>query len=172
MTLVGQRVKQHRERLRQRYRPRQVRLLFVGEAPPASGRFFYKANSGLYRAIRDVFTRVFPTVQKEDFLDSFCGLGCYLVDLCATPVDHLSNKQRKKARMKAEFRFSRVLKGTSPKILINVVKDISINVRRALELTNWKCDYIDLPYPGRWKHHRKVFERGLKAILRKEYVNQ
>jgi hypothetical protein len=165
-----QRVKHLRERLRQHYRPHQVRLLFVGEAPPASGRFFYKANSGLYRAIQDVFTRVFPTVQNEGFLDSFCYLGCYLVDLCGTPVDRLNNKQREKARIKAEVRLSQILKDTAPKILINVVKAISINVRRALELADWRCVCIDLPYPGRWKHHRIEFERGLKAILRKEYT--
>jgi hypothetical protein len=44
-----------RERLRRRYRPDGVRILFVGEAPPASGRFFYQADSGLYRAVRDTF---------------------------------------------------------------------------------------------------------------------
>ena len=37
-----------REHLRRRYRPAHVDLLFIGEAPPASGRFFYQADSGLY----------------------------------------------------------------------------------------------------------------------------
>jgi hypothetical protein len=39
-----------REHLRKHYRPDRVRILFVGESPPASGRFFYQADSGLYRA--------------------------------------------------------------------------------------------------------------------------
>jgi hypothetical protein len=46
-----------RERLRLRYRPVLIRLLFIGESPPASGRFFYRQDSGLYRAIRDAFRR-------------------------------------------------------------------------------------------------------------------
>ena len=49
-----------KERLRQRQRPRRVIILFVGEAPPASGRFFYQADSGLYRAIREAFVKAFP----------------------------------------------------------------------------------------------------------------
>jgi hypothetical protein len=60
-----------RERLRRRYLPDQVRMLFIGEAPPASGRFFYQADSGLYRAIRRTFVRVFPTIGKEDFKEDF-----------------------------------------------------------------------------------------------------
>jgi hypothetical protein len=35
------------ESLRQSYRPQQVRVLFVGESPPAGGTFFYRANSNL-----------------------------------------------------------------------------------------------------------------------------
>ena len=38
------------EELRRKYRPGRVRLLFIGESPPASGRFFYRRNSGLYLA--------------------------------------------------------------------------------------------------------------------------
>ena len=47
--------RRQRERLRQQFRPEAVRLLFIGESPPASGRFFYHGDSGLYRAIREVF---------------------------------------------------------------------------------------------------------------------
>src|ERR1700720_3952865 len=68
-----------RERLRERYRPARVKLLFVGEAPPASGRFFYRADSGLYHAIRSAFVGAFPSVRSADFLDSFQALGCYLL---------------------------------------------------------------------------------------------
>jgi hypothetical protein len=163
-------VKQLRERLRQRYRPRQVRLLFVGEAPPASGRFFYKANSGLYRAVLGVFIRVFPNIENEYFLDTFCELGCYLVDLCAVPVDRLSDSQRRKERRKSEARLSRILTKTTPRILITVVKAISTNVRKAVDLANWEGVCFELPYPGRWKRHRVEFERALAAILRKEYT--
>ena len=74
-----------RERLRRRYRPARVRILFVGEAPPASGRFFYQADSGLYRAVRQTFLSAFPELKRAEFLESFRKLDCYLVDLCRSP---------------------------------------------------------------------------------------
>jgi hypothetical protein len=83
-----------RERLRKHYRPHKVRILFVGESPPASGRFFYQADSGLYRAVRDTFATAFPSLPKSEFLKSFRSLGCYLVDLCGQPVDHMSRDAR------------------------------------------------------------------------------
>ena len=70
-----------RERLRKRYRPERVQILFVGESPPASGRFFYQADSGLYRAVKETFLTAIAPLAKNDFLDSFRSLGCYLVDL-------------------------------------------------------------------------------------------
>jgi hypothetical protein len=57
-----------RERLRERYRPKYVRILFVGEAPPASRRFFYRKDSGLYRTIRGAFEKALPRVRDRDFL--------------------------------------------------------------------------------------------------------
>ena len=41
-------------------------MLFVGESP-ASGRFFYRADSGLYRAIRQTFLSAFPDLKDADF---------------------------------------------------------------------------------------------------------
>jgi hypothetical protein len=37
-----------RERLRRHYPPARVRILFVGESPPASGRFFYQCSVERY----------------------------------------------------------------------------------------------------------------------------
>jgi hypothetical protein len=65
-------------------------MLFVGESPPASGRLFYHADSGLYRAIRQTFLSALPDLKDADFLESFRQLDCYLVDLCGSPVDRLT----------------------------------------------------------------------------------
>src|SRR5271155_3840702 len=106
-----------REQLQKLYRPTRARILFVGEAPPASGRFFYQADSGLYRAVRDAFDRVFPNVDESDFLLSFRALGCYLIDLCGVPVDRLSHKERKMACLNGEVRLARILKQLRPEIV-------------------------------------------------------
>jgi len=160
---------QARERLRRRYRPANVRLLFVGEAPPASGRFFYKSDSGLYRAVRDTFTHVFPTIGENEFLTSFQALGCYLVDLCGKPVDRLPRPQRTKACREGEVRLARILKRLRPEIVVTVVRSIAGNVGRSQRLANWSGIHIELPYPGRWFHHRAAFVRGLALALRRAF---
>ena len=155
--------------MRRRYRPAQVRILFVGEAPPASGRFFYRADSGLYRAIRDAFVDACPNVAEDNFLKSFQELGCYLVDLCGKPVDRMNGVQRRRACRNGEVRLARILKRLRPKIVITVVRSIAGNVRRAESRAAWSGRHIELPYPGRWTRHRTAFLATLKPILRECY---
>jgi hypothetical protein len=159
-----------RERLRRRYRPTPVRILFVGEAPPASGRFFYQADSGLYRAVREGFVAAFPALRDADFLESFSGLGCYLVDLCPMPVDRLGREQREQACLDGEPRLGKIIKQVQPKVMITVVRSIAANVARAQSQANWQGTYLELPYPGRWHQHRVAFLEELIPVLRREFA--
>lgn len=157
-----------RERLRKRHLPDPVRILFVGESPPASGRFFYQADSGLYRAVRDTFATAFLLLPKSEFLDSFRSLGCYLVDLCGQPVDHMTRDARECACRAGEVRLARTIRELHPKIMVAVVRSIRQNVRRAQARAGWSDVYLELPYPGQWQRHRFEFERQLVPLLRKE----
>lgn len=75
------------EQLRRIYKPKQVQLFFAGESPPASGRFCYSGDSGLYRAMVQVFETAGARISNQTFLEVFRASGCYLVDLWPTPVD-------------------------------------------------------------------------------------
>src|SRR5215469_10843778 len=110
-----------RERLRRRYRPDHVRILFVGEAPPVSGRFFYQADSGLYRALQGTFMAAFPCLPPDEFLEEFQGFGCYLVDLCGEPVDHLARGTRMNICSAGEVRLARVIRTLYPAVIVTVV---------------------------------------------------
>jgi hypothetical protein len=156
-----------RERLRKRYRPHSVRILFVGESPPASGRFFYQGDSGLYHAVKATFATAFPGLPKSEFLDSFRGLGCYLVDLCGQPVDHMTPHARECACRAGEIRLARTIRAIQPKIIVAIVRSIRTNVRRAQDQAGWSGLYLELPYPGRWRRYRIEFERQLVPVLRK-----
>lgn len=155
-----------REHLRRRYRPDRVRILFVGESPPASGRFFYKADSGLYRAIRDTFLTAFPHLRETEFLDSFRTLGCYLVDLCGAPVDKMTRHARRHACSIGEARLTRTIRELRPQIIVTIVRSIRANVRRAQEQAGWSGPHLELPYPGRWYRHRMQFRLQLLPLLR------
>jgi hypothetical protein len=156
-----------RERLRKSYRPARVRILFVGESPPASGRFFYQADSGLYRAVRETFVQAFPSLRNAEFLDSFCSLGCYLVDLCGEPVDHMTRNDRRHACRKGEARLAQQIRALRPEAVVTVVRSIRANLKRAQIQAGWSGRHLELPYPGRWHQHRTTFRRLLVPFLRK-----
>ena len=162
------------ERLRRQYRPRRVRILFVGEAPPASGRFFYHADSGLYRAIRDTFMVAFPSLRSSHgkFLDAFRGMGCYLVDLCGKPVDRMDRTSRRYVCEAGEKCLARKLRKLRPMIVITVVRSIGSNIRRAEAAAGWSGLHLELPYPGRWHHLRGTFRRKLTPLLRTALPNK
>jgi hypothetical protein len=158
-----------RERLRKHYRPAKVRILFVGESPPASGRFFYQADSGLYRAIHEAFVTTLPALQSLEFLESFRDLGCYLVDLCAQPVDRMARKQRIQGCRDGEVRLGRMIKQLQPEIIITVVRSIAPNVKRAQYRAKWSGECLGLPYPGRWRDHRLAFVKALTPVIRRSF---
>ena len=159
-------VLRRRENLRRQYRPERVRILFVGEAPPVSGRFFYKRDSGLYRALRDTFIGAFPALPKDEFLKAFRDFGCYLVDLCGQPVDHLSQGKRISICCAGEVRLARMIRTLRPMVIITLVRSIRANVIRAQTMVGWSGMRLELPYPGRWKHHRMEFQCQLEPVLK------
>jgi len=158
----------HRERetLRETFRPDRIRLLFIGEAPPASGRFFYSRNSGLYRAMRDAFQALDHRIDDRNFLRVFQQSGCFLIDLCPNPVDHLDSPSRRRARDRGERLLSSTLIRLRPQRIAPVLRAIADQVVRAASRIDWHGELLQLPYPGRWSHHRREFLKALEPTLR------
>ena len=154
------------ERQRRRHRPATIRLLFIGESPPASGRFFYNQDSGLYRAMRDAFREVDPTITDGTFLEVFQKTGCYLIDACNDPVDQLDPPSRRAACAASEGSLAKKLRTLRPQAIATLVVSIRKNVDRAIEQANWQGPRLDLPYPGRWIRHREVFVTRLLPHLK------
>lgn len=155
-----------RERLRQSFEPSRVQLLFVGESPPASGRFFYSANSGLYRAMRAAFEVADRRIRDENFLAFFRGYGCYLVDVSLDPVDRLDTQTRRAMCEASEEHLGHEIKRLQPPIIAPVLRSIASNVEGAAARANWDGRLLPLPYPGRWSRFRDAFTDTLVPILR------
>jgi hypothetical protein len=153
------------ENLRRHYRPEQVRVLFVGESRPASGRFFYRKDSGLYRAMRDAFGS-----DDQHFLEALRDAGCYLVDLCSQPVDDLEPKARRAECIAAEPSLTRRIGQSQPEIIVTLLRSIEANVARAVGQAVWQGEIVNLPYPGRWVRHREIFTRTLQPIVRMNFI--
>jgi hypothetical protein len=156
-----------RERLRRSFRPERIRLLFIGESPPASGRFFYSANSGLYRAMHAAFQIAGTEVDDENFLARFQARGYYLMDLCRKPVDHLDPIERRAMRKAGETFLTRELKRLQPGMIAPVLRSIVGNVENAAARANWQGEVLQFPYPGRWSRHRATFIEALVPVIRR-----
>jgi hypothetical protein len=154
-----------REQLRQRYQPGRVRVLFVGESPPASGRFFYRGDSGLYRAMRDAFQAVDPSISGESFLETFRDTSCYLIDLCSEPVDRLDAKSRRAACVEGESPLAKAVTRLHPVVIATVVRSIESNVIRAAARANWNGLMVQLPYPGRWSQLKRAFVEAVAPVV-------
>ena len=157
---------EEREKLRQSYQPPKVRLLFVGEAPPASGRFFYNRDSGLYRAMREAFQAADPAITDDNFLSVFQESGCYLIDACAEAVDQLDVRERRKARVASEASLARQVRELQPPVIVVLLKSLRENVERAAQRAGWQGRLIDVPYPGRWVRYRAEFVKAMMPELR------
>ena len=162
-----------REELRRKFRPADVRVLFVGESPPAAGTFFYAADSELYRATRGAFAAVLPACGASDsFLSCFAELGCYLEDLCPEPVNRLTNRtdgslqKRLQARRDCEPRLAKALTELRPQVVVVLLKGIAANVTRAATLAGDGAERHTMTYPSRWHKHRLAYHRELVALLR------
>jgi hypothetical protein len=155
-----------REALRIKFRPKHLRLLFIGESPPASGRFFYQKNSGLYRAMRGAFHIAAPPIDDRNFLETFQASGCYLIDLCPEPVDRLAATSRRTLCRNNESALSRMIVALQPSIVATLLRSIETNVSRAISNSRWRGPCLHLPYPGRWHHHRAVFVETLVPAIR------
>lgn len=154
------------ERLRRSFQPAKVQLLFVGESPPASGRFFYRRDSGLYRAMLDVFHSVDSSIDERNFLAIFQDAGCYLIDLCPTPVDRLEPESRRAECRGGEPLLARTIARLQPAIVAPLLRRIEGNVKRAADGADWHGTWLALPYPGRWSRYKAAFLESLTPTVR------
>lgn len=145
------------EELRRKYCPDPIRVLFVGESPPAAGTFFYKGDSGLARYTKRAYEEAYglPAVAMTDFLNGFKAAGCYLDDLCLEPVNRMSEPARRAACKKAVEPFVIRLRAAQPQAIVPVVRRIESSVRQSAE----KAGFLGrmraaLPHPGMGNHLR------------------
>jgi hypothetical protein len=154
------------EALRESYKPIQTKLLFVGESPPASGKFFYHKGSMTTftsRAFEKVFDRVFS--DTSSFLKFFQHSGCYLEDICLEPVDKMTQKERTMMLKNFIEYFSSRLKEYSPEAIVIVLKRIESYVKEALRKAEINCPIYTLPFPG--FGHQNNYINELCKILEK-----
>lgn len=159
--------------LRNKYKPQRISVLFIGESPPAGNTFFYDGNSILYRytvcAFNKAFKADYDVSDNENFLNFFMEKGCYLDDLCHTPINDRDNNERKKMRKQSISDLSNRIKEYRPEYIICVMKAIKDHVERAiLEADLGTIRFYCLPFPG--CGHQNKYVASLSKALNEIYV--
>ncbi|MBU1698531.1 MAG: hypothetical protein KJ970_11060 [Candidatus Eisenbacteria bacterium] len=145
------------EALRQSFRPRNVKLLMIGESAPASGRFFYKTSnmtSTTARVFESVYDMKFSSMDA--FLRFFMVKGCYLDDLSLIPVNKMPRREREKTLREGIPRLAGRIENVKPTVIVIALKKIEKHVREAIALTGLTVPVYVLPFPG--QGHQRVFQ--------------
>ena len=159
------------EHVREKYRPARVRILFVGESPPASGRFFYFGSGILCSSTQRAFSQALGVTfaTPSDFLDFFGEVGCFLEDLSHSPVDHLPPHRRTEELDLSVDSFAKRLQELTPELVIIFLKKIAPLVEKAAVKAGIPLGMVRvLPFPG--SGHQNRYIAGLVKILSETVV--
>jgi hypothetical protein len=139
----------------------------VGESAPASGSFFYKADS-LCGYTQKAFAKVVEDVGTKfghDFLDYFKAKGCYLDDLCLIPVNAMNKAERKSCWLKGVPLLAKRLAEYKPDVVITILLGIKDYVEEASDRAKLdSAKRYAIPFAGNGTQGRYVDE--LAEILR------
>lgn len=153
------------KRIRLKYLTEKVKIFFIGEAPPAGGKFFYLAKSDLFENTREVFLKVYnKKIGGYEFLSFFKSLGCYLDDLCFEPVDDLPAEVRKTKCKGSIDELSERIKKFDPLVVIVVIKRIKEEVDEAIKKSGVNVKPYYLPFP-RYIWQQEKYKKELEEIL-------
>jgi hypothetical protein len=145
-------------RKRMQYRPRRIKVLFVGEAPPANGSFFYFGNNRLLHHMRRA---IGSSASDADFLESFMERGWYLDDLISVPIRNM--RDRKKQCRQARASLAARIVDYNPSAIVCLLRRIRNDVKIAASRANTKAHLYILPFAG--QSHQSKFLEEMKRIL-------
>jgi hypothetical protein len=160
------------ERLRSSFRPDNVRLLLVGESAPSNGTFFYDDRNfvDLRSHIMKAFSNALGTSFAKDaeFLRFFKDAGCYLDDLCLTPVNDMdiNSKERSQSHKQAVNGLAERMRDYSPEIIFVMMKGIKEHVGDARRQAGLQAiPLYSAPFPAFNQKNINGFVSELENVL-------
>ena len=159
-------LKMDTEAIRQSFRPDHIHLLFIGESPPVSGKFFYikgAMTTFTSRAFEKAHGKRFQ--NNSEFLEYFKACGCYLDDVSRVPVNQLPPREREIQLRDNIDALSQRIREANPSVVVVVLKKIEPYVRAAVEKSQRSPRVCVLPFPG--SGHQNKFLEGLASIIEK-----
>jgi hypothetical protein len=162
-----------------RYKPKRIRTLLIGEAPPcATDRFFYfedvKKQDSLFLEIMGVLypeekqrylKKGRPTEGKADLLQLFQEDGFWLIDLYEVPGD-FSKELEEQVVPNLLKRLPKYIDKQTPILLIKAnIFDLCYG---PLQEAGYNVSEERIPFPGSGQQgvFREKFRRALEAVMR------
>ena len=89
--------KSHYRKLRQKYLPEKIKLIFLLESPPASGGYFYDPDGTPTEQLFSAMMKLidYRPESKTDGLKEFAKRGYVLADATYSPVNHIKNERKR-----------------------------------------------------------------------------
>jgi hypothetical protein len=137
------------EVLRERYRPRSIRALMLGESRPAGGTFFYRADSHLFYATREAWVLAHGSARYGTaFLDQLKGHGIWLYDLAAAPVNRMSGRPRREEVASRTGELVELLRKANPSQVIAIKRSLEPVARAAMASAGMDLErLVVVPFP-------------------------
>ena len=157
------------EKVRRSHMPTTVRVLFIGESPPSTRRFFYVPD-GLAAGLRYHTEKAFNLVfgegagEGEAFLQFFQSKRCYLDDLSLSAIDRLERPARRIARDAGVESLGNRIREYAPKVVVITMLGIGKYVQRAINRSGTSPRTFALPFPVHG--HQQRYVDGLIRVLR------
>ncbi len=154
------------EELREKFKPEKVRVLLVGESPPAEGTFFYD------RSLMTTYTKnAFESALDKrfqsnvEFFEHMKEIGFYLEDLSQVPIDKLPSSEREAKLVEESEQFAERVALLNPEAVVIILRKIEKIVRQALAEAGSTAQVYVLPFPG--NGHQTKYKAQLIPIVRK-----
>ena len=162
---------------RNKYKPSNVSVLFIAESPPSSGGYFYSEETiGKDHLFRETMKALefWPIdrpmrrgVDKRSMLNKFRSLGFFLIDICESPVDRLSSRERRIATLEGSMTLPGRVEALRPDRILIVKKTVFTPAIQALSDTGFAPRVLNtepLPFPshGNQKKYRTMLRRLVK----------
>lgn len=162
--------KEYYLRLRNEYLPETLKLIFILESPPISGKYFYDKTGNKAEPLFNEMMKAIgcEPIDKEDGLQFFKNKGYFLVDSTYKPVNNLNRKVRDNTILSDFSELLADLRSITPDKKSPIVL-VKVNVCQLLEIRLISEGFIVLnkgnvvPFPSTGQQKR--FQAAICKIL-------
>lgn len=159
------------ENIGRKYKPDEVKLLYLAECPQSEYSHFYNTHAPIFRHIRESFQIIYKDCPSgTEFLDFFKEKKCYLLYLCYEPIAHLSEDDRGVKRTSGINPLSTKIRECLPSHIIMTMKKIEDLFTNAIRKSEINIGHVPSLPAGTSPSVIEAFKRVNAEILKRLHI--